>query len=1003
MNVSKLFMSLFLIIALSQFAYAQQTISGTVTDANTGEALVGATIQIKGTTSGTITDIDGLYKLSVGEQDIIMYSYIGYSEQAIEYTGQTTLNVALEPTAESLGEVVVIGYGVQKKSDATGSVVAVSSDDFNNGSIATPTSLITGKVAGVQITSSGGSPGASGTIRIRGGSSLNASNDPLIVVDGVPLSNTTVGGTRSPLNSINPNDIETFTVLKDASATAIYGSRASNGVIIITTKKGKEGSGLKLSYEGKFSYYEQPKSIDVLSSDEFVDYITEKFPEHVDMLGIWTDANGAEVPYTSDDRVTQTIYDTDWQDEIYQGSFGMDQNISATGSYKTMPYRVSIGYTDQDGTLETSEFNRTSLGASLNPKFFDSHLKVNVNANASFIENSFANTGAINAALQMDPTKPVTSTNDAYGGYWAWLQDGGDPVTQGTSNPVAQLELREDKSEANRVYGNVQLDYKMHFLPELRANLNLGYDNTNSEGTVYVPNYAAWSYDATNGGGENNTYDIESKNELLDFYLNYVKDVESIKSHFDLMGGYSWQYFYNKTDSYNANVPSADAVNDTLIADQSIDESEYYLVSFFGRFNYTYDNKYLLTATVRNDGTSRFSEDSRWGLFPAVALGWKINEEAFLKDSKTVSQLKLRLGWGVTGQQDIGGYYDYMGRYTYGNQYAQYPFGDTYYYTIRPEGYNEDLKWEETTTINVALDYGFLNDRITGSIEYYDRQTKDLLSYVPVSAGSNLTNYLNRNIGELSNQGLEFAINGKIISKEDMFWDVGFNATFNQNEITELYDGASIETGGISGGVGNNIQVHAVGESAYSFYVYEQVYDEAGAPIEGMYVDRNGDGEITSDDRYVYEDPNADVLLGVNTNFTYKNWNLYMSGRASLGNYMYYNVLSENGWYNRMYRSEGPYLSNILTDADLTNFEVAQYQSDYYVQDASFFRMDEITLSYNFNDIIDGNMDLRLSASVNNAFVITNYDGVDPEVYGGIDNSVYPRSRVWVFGVNLMF
>ncbi len=999
----------FIMIMMTGVVFAQTgKVTGTIRDAVDGTTLPGATVKIQGTSTGTISDIDGNFSLEVEPNTTLVVSYVGYETQEILVQPGTSVEVSLSMASTGLDELVVIGYGVQKKSDATGSVVAISTDDFNKGGIATPTSLISGKVAGVQITSSGGDPGGSGTIRIRGGSSLNASNDPLIVVDGIPLSSGAAGGSRSALNSINPNDIETFTVLKDASATAIYGSRASNGVIIITTKKGKEGAGLKLSYEGKLSYYEKPKSIDVLSSEDFIATIKERFPDHVDMLGTWTDPDGNAIPYTmlpEGDRegYNQIMHNTDWQDEIYQGTVGMDHNLTATGSYKTMPYRLSLGYTDQKGTLETSEFKRTTLSASLNPVFFDNHLKVNLNANGAFIKNRFANRGAINAALQMDPTKPVNNTDGAYGGYWAWLQNSGDPVTQATSNPVAQLQLRDDQSNANRIYGNVQLDYKMHFLPELKANLNLGYDKQSNDGDIYVPNFAAWSYDAQNGGGEDNHYKIESKNELLDFYLNYVKDVENLKSRFDLMAGYSWQHFWDKSDTYNSNIPDFDIEGQDYIRDTVNDESELYLVSFFGRFNYSYDDKYLFTATLRNDGTSRFSEDNRWGLFPAFALGWKINEEAFLKNSKTINLLKLRLGWGITGQQDIGGRYDYMGRYTYGNQFAQYPFGTSYYYTLRPEGYNANLKWEETTTFNIGIDFGLMNDRIYGSIEYYNRQTKDLLSWVPVPAGSNLSNYINRNIGELSNKGIEFSINSKIISQEDMFWELGFNATYNDNEITELYQGASIETGGIAGGVGNNIQINAVGQPTYTFYVYEQVYDNNGAPIEGMYVDRNGDGQITSDDRYFYKDANADVYLGVSSNFTYKDWNLYMAGRANLGNYMYYNVLSENGWYNRMYRPEGPYLSNILSDAALTNFDVAQYQSDYYIQNASFFRMDEVTLSYTFRDIVNDKMDLRLSGTVNNAFVITNYDGVDPEIHGGIDNSVYPRSRVWIFGVNLIF
>jgi TonB-dependent starch-binding outer membrane protein SusC len=1002
---------LFLVIIcfFSITAFAQKgEVTGTVTDASDGLTLPGATIVIKGTTQGAITDIDGKYTISVEPNQVLVVTYVGFATQELIVQPNTTVNVALESSALSLDGVVVIGYGVTKKEDATGSVTAIDEGSFNKGAIVSPASLIAGKVAGVQITSNGGAPGESSSILIRGGSSLSASNTPLFVIDGIPISNDGTGGSRNPLNSINPNDIETFTVLKDASATAIYGSRASNGVILITTKRGKIGRPLQLNYLGKFSFYDIPKTIGVLSSDEFQKMINSRFPNRVDMLGTWTDPNGKEIPYSAlpDDRsgYTQTMHNTNWQDEIYRNTTGMDHAFSATGAWKTIPYRFSLGYTDQNGILKTSQFQRTSLSAALNPTLFDDHLKVNLNINGSFIKNTFANRGAIGSSIQMDPTKPVASTDGVFGGYWAWSQNNGDPVTQGTTNPMSFINLTDDKSNVDRIYGNLQLDYKLHFLPDLHANLNLSYDKNKGKGHNRVPPYASWSYNAAQGGGRYNEYKNENLNELVDFYLNYIKEVPDIKSKFNLMAGSSLQHFYNSSTSYNSNVP--DTTNEPtheFIRDTIIDKGEYNLMSYFGRLNYTFNERYLFTATVRADGTSRFGPDSRWGTFPALALGWKINEEAFLRNSKVVSSLKLRLGWGITGQQAIGGYYDYMGRFTYGNQFAMYPFGNTYYITLRPEGYNENLKWEETTTWNVGLDYAFLNDRIYGSIDVYDRKTKDLLSWVPAVAGSNLSNYINRNVGELENKGIEFSVNGKIISNEKMFWEVGFNATYNKNEITELYDGASIPTGGISGGVGNLIQEQAVGQPRNAFYVYEQVYDNAGNPIEGLYVDRNEDGEITPADKYYYHDPNADFWFGISSHISYKDWSFSFAGRANFGNYMYNNVQSENGWYNRMYRPEGPYISNIVSGITNTNFEYTQYWSDYYVQDASFFKMDNITLSYSFNNLLENRLKLQLSATVNNAFVITKYGGIDPEVNYGIDNNVYPRTRVWMLGVNLFF
>ncbi len=995
-------------------------VTGTVTDASDGQTLPGVTILIKGTSTGTITDIDGNFTISVDANEILVFTYIGYESQEIAVQPNTTIGVQLAMSSTMLDELVVIGYGVVKKKDATGAVTAIDADDFNRGVLASPTALIAGKVAGVQISSNGGAPGTSSNIRIRGGSSLNASNTPLFVIDGVPISNNVPGGTRDPLNSINPNDIETFTVLKDASATAIYGSRASNGVIIITTKKGKEkggkGPSFRLNYTGKFSYQQIPKTVDVLSSNDFQNNIATLFPERVNMMGTWADSLGNAVYYQDLPEgyenlgYKQTLHNTNWQEEIYRDAFAMDHSLSAYGGWKNLPYRVSLGYTDQDGILNTGNFNRTTVGLSLTPSLLNDHLNINFNVNGSFIKHTFANEGAISAANQMDPTKPVYSGNDEYGGYWAWLDPStGEPLTQPTSNPVSQLNLTDDQSNSNRFYGNLQLDYKLHFLPDLRANLNIGYDYSKNEGNRYVPNYAAWSFDGTDGGGEDNDYENENKNELIDFYLNYAKDVESINSKFDVMLGYSWQHFYLSSYAHNSNVPiltdpvTGDSTGQQYVTDVFDDKSEYYLVSFFGRLNYTYNDKYLLTFTLRDDGTSRFHPDNRWGLFPAVGLGWKINEEGFLKDSKTISLLKLRLGWGITGQQDIGGFYDYMGRYTYSNSFASYPFGGNYNITLRPEGYNEDLKWEETTTWNIGFDYGFLKDRIYGTVDFYNRHTKDLLSWVPVDAGSNLSNYINRNIGELTNTGLEFSIGAKAIVSGDWLWDIGFNMTYNVNEITELYQGASIATGGISGGVGNNIQEQAVGYATNTFYVYEQVYDEDGNPIEGLYVDRNEDGEITTADKYYFNDPHPEFYFGLSSSLSWKSWNLFFSGRANFGNYVYNNVDSENAWLNRLYRSEGPYLSNILTSTEETNFETARYFSDYYIQNGSFFRMDEITLSYTFENLINDRLDLSLSGTVNNAFVITNYTGIDPEVNNGIDNNVYPRTRIYMFGINLLF
>ena len=977
-------------------------VTGTVTDASDGQTLPGVTILIKGTTIGTTTDVEGNYTIMVEPDAILVFSYVGYETQEIMVQPNTIVNVALNVGLAELEEFVVIGYGVQKKEDATGSITAIDAKAFNTGAITAPSELITGKIAGVQITNGGGAPGSETTIRIRGGSSLSASNDPLFVIDGVPVDNEGISGMRNPLNTINPNDIETFTVLKDASATAIYGSRASNGVIIITTKKGvkgKEGKPFHLSYNGNFALSTPTKKIDVLSTDEFRALEHEHYPGQVNMMG---DAS------------------TDWQDEIFRNAFGMDHYLSLSGAYKILPYRFSAGYSDQDGILKTDNLKRTTLSAALNPTLFNNHLQINFNVKGMFIKNKFADRGAIGAAMQYDPTKPITSdsiysgfyldeNNDTipfqtnYGGYNVWTQDNGRPVAMGSSNPVAMLNMRDDKSDVNRVIGNIQLDYKFHFLPELRANLNLGYDRSKSEGSIIVPEYAPWVFDPVHGGGTYNKYEQEKKNEVLDFYLNYVKYVDNIESRFDVMAGYSWQHFWRKDYSINGNYSG------TWNLDTIDNPTEYYIISFFGRFNYSFKDRYLLTFTLRDDGTSRFSPDTRWGLFPSVALAWKILDEPWMQNTNTLSQLKLRLGYGVTGQQNIGqGNYPYLPIYTYSQINAQYQFDTTFITTLRPEGYDANIKWEETTTYNIGLDYGFAGDRFYGSLDFYYRKTEDLLNVIPVPAGTNLTNYILTNIGDMENRGVEFSITTRPIVKENLLWEVSFNATYNKNEITKLTaiddpDYLGVATGGISGGVGNTVQMHSVGYPKNSYFVYEQVYDANGDPIEGMYVDRNGDGEITDDDRYHYKDPDADFYFGISSYLQYKNWNFSFAGRANFGNYMYNNVSSENGVYQRLYRPEGPYLGNATSDVTTINFVTPQYLSNYFVQDGSYFRMDNIRLSYLFDNIISDKVSLSISATVNNAFVITRYKGLDPEIHGGIDNRIYPRPRVYVLGINLQF
>ncbi|MBN1144534.1 MAG: TonB-dependent receptor [Bacteroidales bacterium] len=961
----------------------EYNITGKVTEKTDGESMPGVYVVIKGTNAGAVTDANGNYALKVPDANAtLVFSFLGFITQEIPVGPNRVINVALEQDIQLLEEIVVIGYGTVKKSDATGSVAVVSSDDFNKGSIVSPQQLIVGKSAGVVVTNGNGAPGSGSTIRIRGGSSMSASNDPLIVIDGVPLDNNGPSGMGNSLSMINPNDIESMTVLKDASATAIYGSRASNGVIMITTKKG--ASKFRVAYNGNMSVNTVPKTLDVMSANEFRALISELYgstSEQFDRLG---PAN------------------TDWQKEIYRTSISTDHNLSVSGTYKVLPYRASVGYTNDNGILKTSNFSRTTVAVGLNPSMFDDHLKVNLNVKGMFTDTRFANEGAVGSALTFDPTHPVKDATSA-NGYFYWKDNGGNPIKIATSNPVAQLELTQDLANVLRSVGNIQFDYKLHFLPDLHANLNLGYDYSESDGTVDVPESASWTYDPVNGGGIKRAYDQKRKNTLLDFYLNYVKELESLSSKIDLTAGYSWQHFWREGSTYETNV--AESVVNT---DQPY-ETENYLISFFGRMNYTLLDKYLLTFTLRDDGSSRFAEENRWGLFPSVALAWKINSESFLKNSNLISDLKLRLGYGITGQQDVTtGDFPYLAQYTLSDDYARYRFGTTYYNTYRPEGYDKNIKWEETTTYNAGLDFGFLQNRITGTIDVYSRETKDLINTIPVPAGSNLTNKITTNVGNLTNKGVEFTINGKVISTSDLTWELAYNIGYNENKITKLtqtddpsYQG--VATGGISGGVGSNIQIHSVDYPVFSYYVYQQVYDEQGNPIEGLYVDRKADGVLNSSDLYRYKKPAADVLMGISSSLNYKNWDFSFAGRFSFGNYIYNNVTSTRGTYLDAYNPGLNYTSNVLTSSTDTKFSSAQYFSDYYVENGSFFRMDNISLGYRFKNLIQSKINLHVGAVVQNAFVITKYTGLDPEIFGGIDNNIYPRPRIFMLGVNVEF
>ena len=966
-------LGLILGLFLSVGAFAQIEVKGHVKDA-AGEDIIGATVRVEGTQTATVSDFDGNFVLKANEGATISVSYVGYQTATVK--AAPTVEVTLQDDATVLQDVVVIGYGTVRKSDATGSVMSVEADQLNKGLATSPADLLQGKTPGVQIVSTSGAPGASSKIRIRGGSSLSASNDPLIVIDGLPISSTEISG-GDMLNTINPNDIESFSILKDASATAIYGSRASNGVILITTKKGKAGSKPRINVDMSGTFKTVAKKVDVLSADAFREFFMANYGTNADAVAALGNAN------------------TNWQDEIYRNTFAEEINASVSGGYVSgnkvfkMPYRVSAGFLNNDGNLKTTGMSRGNFGFNLTPTLFDDRLTINLNGKGVFTHNKFADEGAIGSAIQYNPLKPVDNK---------W-ESNGAPNTMSTLNPVFQLNEQHKSSYVRRFVGNAQFDYKFKFLDGLRANLNLGLDISTTSGWNISDYQSEVSYHnkVENGTGLWEKYTQLRRDQTLEFYLAYAKELKEINSRFDVLAGYSWQHFYNKTTNEKK---SNDGNNKYLYGDPTLFKTESYLISFYGRLNYTFMDRYLLTFTIRDDGTSRF-QNNKWGVFPSAALAWRINEENFMKNVDWLSNLKLRLGWGITGQQNINqGDYPSIATYHTNQHGSLYMFGNNVIIPITPKGYASQIKWEETTTYNIGLDFGFLGNRINGSIDVYMRKTKDLLNKVPVASGTNLTNYLLTNVGDMENKGIEGALNVVPIEQKDLRWEIGFNIAYNKNKITRLtasddpsYPG--VEDGGISGGVGNKIQIQKVGNPMNSFYVLQQVYDETGKPLEGIYVDRNHDGQITDDDRYVYYKPDPDVIIGLNTELSYKKWTLSAAFRSFLGNYVYNNVASNTEMKADMWTNN--FICNRVSTAPYSNFQQAQYKSDYYVQNASFLKLDKITLAYNIAPWV------RVNFTAQNVFTITKYDGVDPEVANGIDNNMYPRSRNFILGASFNF
>ena len=983
---------------LSVNTFAQQIVVKGIVKDTTGEPIIGANVIVKGTTNGTITDFDGNFLLNANKGDIIIISFIGYRSQ--EAQAAASMNIILKDDTELLDEVVVIGYGSVKKDDLSGSVVAIKAEEMNKGAVTSPQELIMGKVPGLSVSQGDGAPGAGSTIRIRGGASLNASNDPLIVIDGIPVSNDAAPGTPNALATINPNDIETFTVLKDASATAIYGSRASNGVIIIQTKKGTQDK-IKVSYSGTFTAKDPYKRIETLDAQSFSEVMQAQYPEGT--------AQSADIQRILNVYPNQS---TDWQDAIYQTGLSTDQNIGIAGKAGFMPFRISLGYNTEKGTLKTSKYERYTGAVNLSPKFFDNHLSVDINVKGTINKNRFADSGAVGAAAFFDPTKPIYDEENRYNGYWNWGIVQGAQADLATQNPLSLLYDRNNHGTTKRSLGNIQLDYKIHGLEDLHANLNLGYDVAKTTGRNFVnSNSVQSSLDKTfTGLGQGNTWNNLRRNHLLDFYMNYAKNIESIKSNFDIMAGYSWQHFYYANHDITYSNPTEDlGAKEGYTYDEN--ERHYirddhrripyenYLISFFGRLNYNFMDRYLLTATLRRDGSSRFSENNRWGLFPSAALAWTISNEPFMKATENVlSKLKLRLGYGVTGQQEIGDY-QYITSYSFSTNPNTTYLGTT---LLKPNGYSPDLKWEQTTTYNVAIDFGFLNNRINGSIEYYQKHTKDLLNTISAAAGTNFINLITANVGKMKNKGVEANVNAIAIQSKDFTWEVGYNITWNDSKITKLTTTFNPDYQGIDAGTN---QKHQVGEMPGTFYLYQQVYDENGKPIQNAFVDRNNDGQITEADRYLtHKSPMAKIYMGFSSQFSYKKWDLGFNLRANFGNYVYNGVASGNSTSNN-YGGKG-FITNLYNGFQDTGFTLLntseQMASDYFLENASFLKMDNLTLGYSFQNLFAAKLSGRISASVQNVFTISKYSGLDPEC-GAIDSNIWPRPRTYTIGLNLNF
>ena len=1003
---SYLIFSFFLIFSLQ--IKAQFTLSGNVNDEK-GDAIIGAYIKIPNLNLATSTDITGDYTMkNISQGEIkIEFSAVGFLKvsKSINFSKDLILNIVLKEDIQLLDEAVVIGYGTARTKDLTGSAVAISEDKFLKGSLATPEQLIMGKVPGLKVTSNDGAPGSGSTLRIRGGTSINASNDPLIVIDGVPVDNGGIAGAANPLSLINPNDIESFVVLKDASASAIYGSRGANGVILITTKNG-EGD-LKITINQKTSLSTIAQYADVLSGDSLRNLIYNNgSANQIELLG---DSN----------------YNTNWQKEVFRNTIVNDFNVAVSKKY----WRFSYGNRVDNGLLKRDQFIRNNISLNLNPTLFNEQLKLEFNNKLVQTNSRFADRGALGAAY-FDPTKPVYSQNEVYGGFYEWTQNNGNPNTLAAKNPVGLINQKNDLSSVQRYIGNSKFSYNPKFLPDLTFNYNAGFDFSKGEGTVEVLSSSASGYFSE---GSFNRYNSNKRNYLSDAYINFNNRNDSSKNYLDITSGFSYQYW----NSNSPNLPVYNQSEDSIIypAVENPFFTENAIMSFYGRAIYNINDKYVINATLRRDGSSRFSPEARWGFFPSYSAAWIVSEEKFMSNFSKINYFKIRFGYGVNGQQDGIGDYGYISNYFIGTSTAQYGFDNNFYYVYRPAGFDGNLKWEETRSNNLGIDFGLLNDRVSGSLDLYNKITSDLLATVSVPAGTNFTNQILTNVGGMSNKGIELNLNIGLIQEKDFNLSVSANFAYNQNRVTKLSliedtSTIGIQVGGIAGGIGNTVQIHSLNNPTFSFLLYEQLYDQSDLPIQvgeqatidinndgvidgtdkwqtiHAFNDRDGDGIISPSDKYIINKPIPDLLIGGAINLNYKNWYSSISFRSEIGGYIYNNIHSNAATYQSINGTQG-FLSNISSlyyESEVQNISDYQLQSDYYLEKANFFRVDFFTIGYNVGDFLDNKVkNIDISISVQNLFLLTKYSGLDPEIGGGIDNNIYPRPRVFTLNLNFNF